>query len=349
MKTNNKDVCYYASFNFPAFIWVNGRDTWGKYRELYLKLANVSEISTLKTLSCSIHEIARMLGPELTEKDLLQVADNFLCHGNQEVRLGILKNFHIFLAEVNPTKRSDYIKYITDAFNEAGSFWRTKEMLAKNLGNFASLFDEHIVKEEFLPMFFKFCEDRVAQVCQAAATALAPILTALKDSPEQQKAVIKIVKNNFRIGAKATFKRRQLFLIMCEGVMNQCKELFEAYFKHDMLALVSDKVTNVRITLSRVLKNHFCSLNAPFANDAIVLHAVRVLSKDQSADVLHLINEVQSLSVAHEDDNSSERSSNSAASSTTADMNSFLDSLARCRRSSSVIDTDISSLEQSIM
>lgn len=82
MKTNNKDVCYYASFNFPAFIWVNGRDTWGKYRELYLKLANVSEISTLKTLSCSIHEIARMLGPELTEKDLLQVADNFLCHGN---------------------------------------------------------------------------------------------------------------------------------------------------------------------------------------------------------------------------------------------------------------------------
>ena len=98
--------------------------------------------------------------------------------------MGILKNFHIFLAEVNPTKRSDYIKYITAAFNEAGTFWRTKEMLAKNLGNFASLFDEHIVQEEFLPMFFKFCEDRVAQVCQAAATALAPILTALKDSPE---------------------------------------------------------------------------------------------------------------------------------------------------------------------
>ena len=62
--------------------------------------------------------------------------------------------------------------------------------------------------QEFVPMFFKFCEDRVARVCTAAATALAPLLTKLSDDPVQQRAIIKIVKNNYRTGEKASFKRR---------------------------------------------------------------------------------------------------------------------------------------------
>lgn len=44
MKTNNKDVCYYASYNFPAFIWVTGKDHWHKFRNLYIKLTSVSDI-----------------------------------------------------------------------------------------------------------------------------------------------------------------------------------------------------------------------------------------------------------------------------------------------------------------
>ena len=61
---------------------------------------------------------------------------------------------------------------------------------------------------EFLPMFFKFCEDRVATVSQAASWALAPILIKFAEDRDQQKAIIKIVKNNFRFGEKAVYKRR---------------------------------------------------------------------------------------------------------------------------------------------
>jgi hypothetical protein len=34
------------------------------------------------------------------------------------------------------------------------------------------------------------------------------------------RAVIKIVKSNFRYGEAATYKRRQLFVVMCEHVMD---------------------------------------------------------------------------------------------------------------------------------
>jgi hypothetical protein len=40
------------------------------------------------------------------------------------------------------------------------------------------------------------------------------------------RAIIKIVKNNFRNGELATFKRRQLFVLMCEQVMNLTPDIF---------------------------------------------------------------------------------------------------------------------------
>ena len=270
MKTNNKDVCYYASFNFPAFIWVTGAPEWHKFKALYTKLTGVSDIQTQRTLSSSLHEIARILGPELTDSDLLSIADRFLRHNNPDVRIGIMKNLHVLLAEVPEAKRSSYIQYITQTFNEAGTEWRTKELLAKNLGKFAALFDQRIVYSEFLPMFFKFCEDRIATVSSAAATALAPILTKFTGDRDQQKVIIKIVINNFRQGEKASFKRRQLFIIMCEGIMTEAKELFDQYFKHEMLSLAADKVTNVRLCLARALKNHFRTINCTFMHDPLV-------------------------------------------------------------------------------
>ena len=111
-----------------------------------MKLTSSSDLPTLKTLSASLHEIARILGPELTNEDLIPIAERFLRHQNSEVRIALIKNLHIFLAEVQEEKRSDYIQCILQTFNDAGSDWRTKELIAKNLGKFATLFDKRIVQ-----------------------------------------------------------------------------------------------------------------------------------------------------------------------------------------------------------
>jgi len=177
-------------------------------------------------------------------------------------------------------------------FNEAGTDWRTKELLAKNLGNYVTLFDLDIVYREFLPMFFKFCEERVAKVSEAAATALAPILLKFSEDVQQQRSILKIIKNNFRSGNNATFKRSQLFVIMCGEVMNQTKDLFEEHLKHDMLSLVNDKVPNVRMALARALKSHFRQLDAKFINDRLVNQAISVLKKDKSFDVRDQVAEI---------------------------------------------------------
>lgn len=100
--SSNKDVCYYSSFNFPAFIYTLGRENWDQFRKIYIKLSKFNDGRIKKTLAYSIHELARILGPEITEEDLVPVMEKFLNYNVNEIKIGALKNLHIFLAEVTP-------------------------------------------------------------------------------------------------------------------------------------------------------------------------------------------------------------------------------------------------------
>ena len=57
---------------------------------------------------------------------------------------------------------------------------------------------------------------------------------------------------------------------MASEVMNTSKELFDEFFKIDMLSLAADRVVNVRLGLARALKNHFRTINCTFMHDPLV-------------------------------------------------------------------------------
>lgn len=170
-----------------------------------------------------------------------------------EIRVGALKKLHIFLQEVAPENRQRFIKYIIETYNSAQYDWRTKLVLAQNLGKYAQLFSQDTVYNEFLPMFFKFCYDQVSKVSETASNSLAYILDKFAGDPHKQDSIVKVVKKFFL--QQKTFKKRQLFVIMCQETM-QNKDLFERCFKVDMLSLVADPVSNVRMSLAKVLRHH---------------------------------------------------------------------------------------------
>ena len=60
--SQNKDVCYHASFNFPAFVYVFGEEEWPRFQSLYHKLTKMNDGRIKKTLSSSIHELSKILG-----------------------------------------------------------------------------------------------------------------------------------------------------------------------------------------------------------------------------------------------------------------------------------------------
>jgi hypothetical protein len=78
--------------------------------------------------------------------------------------MGALKNFHVFLKQVNKENREQYLKYILPPNESTELEWRTKYILANNLGKYCLLYDQNTVYETFLPIFFRFCFDPVAKV-----------------------------------------------------------------------------------------------------------------------------------------------------------------------------------------
>ncbi len=67
-----------------------------------MKLSKFNDGRIKRTLAHSIHELARILGPEITESDLVPVMERFLKDTVNDIKVGALKNLHIFLAEVHP-------------------------------------------------------------------------------------------------------------------------------------------------------------------------------------------------------------------------------------------------------
>lgn len=102
-------MTYYASINFPAFIYVQGAKEWKNYRSLYQKLAQSTDVLTKKTIAYSVHELAKILGPEITAQDLIEVVDRFLKDNMSDVRNAVLKNLNIFLENVDPETRNRYL------------------------------------------------------------------------------------------------------------------------------------------------------------------------------------------------------------------------------------------------
>lgn len=76
------------------------------------------------------------------------------------------------------------------------------------------------------------------------------------------------------------------------------KELFEKYFKAEFLQLVNDRVPNVRISVAKVLRQHFLKeISGSFVFDIEVNDAVRVLKEDVCPDVRFHVEDIETYPV----------------------------------------------------
>lgn len=158
------EIPHHCAFSFPAVALTLGKENWHYLKKAYQSLSSAKHWKVRRTLASSIHEIAMILGEELTATDLVPIYDGFI-KDLDEVRIGVLKHLATFLKILKPTDRCQYLPRLSDFLATDNEWnWRFREELATQLLEIVSLFSPSDVAQSIAPLSFQLLVDKVAAV-----------------------------------------------------------------------------------------------------------------------------------------------------------------------------------------
>ncbi|CAO3616526.1 unnamed protein product [Mucor hiemalis] len=153
-----------CAFNYPAIVLTAGVAYWDSHlKDTYLNLTKDYQLKVRRTFAYSLHEIARIIGPERTERDLVQIFALYLMDLD-DVKQGVLDNLSDFLSVLAVSSRNEYIPILAEVWDGVMSNWHLRNILAHQLRDIAGLFDASRVVEHILPLAIRACHDEFAAV-----------------------------------------------------------------------------------------------------------------------------------------------------------------------------------------
>lgn len=122
----DNDTAYYCAFNFPAVLRTVGSQNWyEKLKPMHDQMVRDMRWKVRRSLSYSMHECARILGPAITESDLMPVLFHFL-QDIADVAAGVLENLPQILQVLSQEQRDKYIELFIQAQNKAEQANKTR-------------------------------------------------------------------------------------------------------------------------------------------------------------------------------------------------------------------------------
>ncbi|KAF7363346.1 hypothetical protein MSAN_00990000 [Mycena sanguinolenta] len=274
-----------CAFNYPAVALTLGRARWGELRETYLEIADNREPAVRRTLAASLGELAKIIGEENAERDLVGVWWKVVRSEEEEVRERALECMEMFMAALGQQPRIAIVSGLLTIWEE-GVFrgWRERKGIANSLPGLAALVG-HDVPSVLRGLLRKALEDAVAAVREAAISAL-PRLWSMFSA---QQAELAQLRETVQTLSQSELYRQRMTFVACiqslvvDGPDNQplittVDDLWSA-ISH----LADDAVVGVRIGIARLAR--VASERYRNGHQKSLGNLVRHLSLDPSHDV----------------------------------------------------------------
>lgn len=162
---NEHELAVMCAFSFPAVILTAGRSKWEQMKPVYMKLAGTFRSPIRRSLACSLHEVARILGPELADRDLAMAFSDCLL-AEDEVKEGVIGHVVDFISCLSPKCRSEALRDMYNAWSELerSSNWRLRDSLAGQLPALCEIADGNDLLEYLMPLSIRACTDGVSMI-----------------------------------------------------------------------------------------------------------------------------------------------------------------------------------------
>ncbi|XP_050459179.1 serine/threonine-protein phosphatase 4 regulatory subunit 1-like isoform X3 [Cataglyphis hispanica] len=249
------EIPHHCAFSFPAVTLTLGTENWHYLKKAYQSLSSAKHWKVRHTLASSIHEIAIILGEELTATDLVPIYDGFI-KDLDEVRIGVLKHLATFLKILKPSDRCQYLPRLSDFLATDNEWnWRFREELATQLLEIVTLFNANDVAQSIAPLSFQLLIDKVAAVRNVALELITRIMCYLSTDDALVTSLIHELRDTLVFNAKKWI-HRQIYALVCSHLIRNNAITGSKFSKEMLPCLINlsvDRVPNVRLAVARTL------------------------------------------------------------------------------------------------
>ncbi|GAB5569066.1 serine/threonine-protein phosphatase 4 regulatory subunit 1-like isoform X8 [Prionailurus iriomotensis] len=271
-QTVDTDIAKHCAYSLPGVALTLGRRNWHCLKDTYETLASDVQWKVRRTLAFSIHELAAILGDQLTAADLVPIFNGFL-KDLDEVRIGILKHLYDFLKLLHEDKRREYLYQLQEfVVTDNSRNWRFRYELAEQLILILELYNPHDVYDYLMHIALKLCADKVSEVRWISFKLVVAILQKFYSHSESALGLAFV---------------HELIAVVSEECIPA--DQFVEHLLPSLLSLVSDPVPNVRVLLARALRQTLLEKaylrNAGNPHLEVIEETVLALQADPDPDV----------------------------------------------------------------
>ncbi|XP_060040216.1 serine/threonine-protein phosphatase 4 regulatory subunit 1-like isoform X2 [Erinaceus europaeus] len=291
-QTVDTDIAKHCAYSLPGVALTLGRQNWHCLKDTYETLASDVQWKVRRTLAFSIHELAVILGDQLTAADLVPIFNGFL-KDLDEVRIGVLKHLYDFLKLLHEDKRREYLYQLQEfAVTDNSRNWRFRYELAEQLILILELYNPSDVYDYLMHIALKLCADKVSEVRWISFKLVVAILQKFYSHSENALGLNFISELIIRFRHCSKWVGRQAFAFICQAVVTaECipVDQFVEHLLPSLLSLTSDPVPNVRVLLAKTLRQTLLEKayfrNAGNPHLEVVEETILTLQLDRDQDV----------------------------------------------------------------
>ncbi|XP_026097363.1 serine/threonine-protein phosphatase 4 regulatory subunit 1 isoform X1 [Carassius auratus] len=254
-QTVDMEIARHCAFSLPGVALTLGRQNWHCLRDTYETLASDMQWKVRRTLAFSIHELAMILGDQLTAAHLVPIFNSFL-KDLDEVRIGVLKHLYDFLKLLHQDTRRKYLYQLQEFLvTDNSRNWRFRSELAEQLVLLLELYSAQDVHDYLRPLALCLCSDRVSSVRWTSYRLVSEIIRKLSSCSSLLVSFLGELVEKFCHSQK--WSGRQAFAFVCQlSIEEECLSLdqFSEHLLPPLLQLASDPVPNVRVLLAKTLR-----------------------------------------------------------------------------------------------
>ncbi|XP_051044688.1 serine/threonine-protein phosphatase 4 regulatory subunit 1-like [Phodopus roborovskii] len=256
-QTVDTDIAKHCAYSLPGVALTLGRQNWHCLKGTYETLASDGQWKVRRTLAFSIHELAVILGDQLTAADLVPIFSGFL-KDLDEVRVGVLKHLYDFLKLLHEDKRRAHLRQLQEfVVTDNDRNWRLRYELAEQLILILDLYGPSDVHGYLRHVALKLCADKVSQVRWISFKLVAVMLRKFYSHGASALGLSFIQELTSRFRHCPKWVGRQAFACICQAVVTEDSVPVDQFVEHllpSLLSLAADPVPNVRVLLAKALR-----------------------------------------------------------------------------------------------